>query len=247
MNGSVFFTGVKTWLWGTALMAMSLRIMAAPLTIGYPMEVNAFHDAAAAILREAYAELGLEVRFQTFPSERSLLLSSNGLIDGELVRIAGIGSKYPGLIQVPVSHVRAEQTAFSLDPAIEIAGWESLRPHRIVFQRGYKAAELATRGMQVELVSLNSQGFAMLARGRADVMLANRFSGLQELQEMGANAIHILSPPVQVDPLYHYLNRKHRALVPKLVSVLERMREHGRLDTIGAMRSMCVRPASLAP
>ena len=79
------------------------------LTIVYPNEKNAFHDAAADIVRRAYQELGIQIKYKTYPAERALKLSNNGTADGELVRIKGIESKYPNLIRIPISHVTAEQ------------------------------------------------------------------------------------------------------------------------------------------
>ena len=97
-----------------------------PLTFVYPPEKNAFHDAAAEILRVAYQQLGVSISFKTFPAERALVTSNKGRADGELVRIKGINKKYPNLIRVPVSHVSSEQTAFSKRVEIVIEGWHSL-------------------------------------------------------------------------------------------------------------------------
>ena len=206
--------------------------LADTLIIGFPKEQNVFHSAAAEILREAYGKLGIKVEFKTFPSARSLQLANDGVIDGELVRIAGIQAKYRNLIRIPVSHVQAEQMAFSRNPDIPIQGWTSLKPWRLVFHRGYVAAEENTHGMNVQLVNDDSQAFKMVEHGRADIAIANRFTGNKILKELGLSDIHMLIPPVEVDPLYHYLNKKHLNLVPKITAVLEKMRAKGRFAEI---------------
>ena len=206
--------------------------LADTLIIGYPEEKNAFHGAAAEILREAYSKLGINVKFRTFPSARSLQLSNDGVIDGELVRIAGIHGQYPNLIRVPISHVQAEQMAFSRNPDTPIHGWISLKKWRLVFHRGYVVAFDNTHGMNVQLVNNDIQAFKMVEYGRADIAIANRFTGLKILQELGVNDIQMLTPPVEVNPLYHYLNKKHENLVPKITTVLQKMRASGRFIKI---------------
>ena len=64
---------------------------------------------------------------------------------GEIIR--GIDAKYTNLIRIPVSHVTAEQIAFGRDPSLKIDGWQSLKPYRIAFHRGYEVAENHTVGM----------------------------------------------------------------------------------------------------
>jgi polar amino acid transport system substrate-binding protein len=192
------------------------------LTIVYPPEKNTFHDAAAAIIRGAYKKIGIEVVFKTYPAERALQISNSGDADGELVRIDNISTAYTNLIKIPVSHVAK----------IEINGWESLRPYKIVFHKGYKAAELGTKGMNVLLVGHDKQAFLMVDKGRRDVVVANRFTGLSVIKEMNLNEIVMLTPPVQVDPLYHYLHKKHKALVPQITAILRNMKHEGKFQEI---------------
>ena len=138
------------------------------LTFGYPYkQKNAFHDAAAEIIRRAYAYLDIAVAYKASPSERALQMSNKGLVDGELVRIKGIEATYPNLIRVPVSHVTAEQMAFGRDPSVKIDGWNSLKPYRLAFHRGYKVAERNTVGMDRHLSGTDVNAFIMVENGRS--------------------------------------------------------------------------------
>ncbi len=202
------------------------------LTIAYPPEKNAFHDAAAAIIREAYKKLGVDVVFKTLPAERSLQLSNHGIIDGELVRIAGIAKVYTNLIRVPVSHVTAEQMAFGRDATIVINGWQSLAPYKLAFHRGYKVAEENTKNMNRYETPTDEAAFRMVASGRMDLALANRFTGEKIIHDLKLTKIGMLRPPVEVDPLFHYLNKKHADLVPKITAVLRRMEADGEIKAI---------------
>ena len=214
------------------LVSDSVLADARTLTIAYPPEKNAFHDAAAAIIREAYKKLGIELVIKTLPAERALQSSNSGAIDGELVRIAGIEEGYPNLIRIPVSHVTAEQMAFGRDKTIIIDGWQSLAPYKLAFHRGYKVAEKNTEGMNRYLTGTDEAAFRMVATGRMDLALANRFTGERVINELGLDTVVMISPPVQVDPLYHYLNKKHADLVPQITAVLREMEADGEIEAI---------------
>ena len=202
------------------------------LTIVYPNEENAFHNAAAEIVRRAYRELNILIVYKTYPAERALSLSNKGIADGELVRIKGIDAKYPNLIRIPVSHVTAEQMAFASRPGIKVSGWQSLKSYRIVFHRGYKVAERNTVGMNRFIVSNDQAALKMVLKGRMDVAIANRFSGLDTIKKLKLDGIKILTPPVQTDPLYHYLHVKHRSFVPQVTKILQRMKIDGSFNKI---------------
>lgn len=202
------------------------------LTFVFPQEKNAFHDAAAEIIRQAYAVLGVTVVYRTYPAERALQMSNKGLADGELVRVKGIEAKYSNLIRVPFSHVTAEQMAFGRDPSLMIDGWKSLRPYRIAFHRGYKVAEQNTAGMNRHLTGTDVNAFKMVEKGRMDIAIANRFSGEKILRDQGLKRVVMLMSPLQRDPLYHYLHSRHRDLVEKITRVLESMKSEGKIDKI---------------
>jgi len=223
--------------WATILLIMIL--LPAPLAAAertlilvYPNEINALHNAAAEIVRRAYANIGVVVDFKTFPAERALQLSNKGRADGELVRIEGIEKSYPNLIRVPVSHVTANQMAFARDSGLRLAGWDSLRAYRIVFHRGYKVAERNTEGMNRHLSKDVKTALTMVDRGRMDIAIANQFSGRKVIGETGLRNVHMIAPPLQSDPLFHYLHRKHADLVAPVTAELERMRAAGEFDAI---------------
>lgn len=216
-----------------ALFSMvSARAEDRKLTFVFPQEKNAFHDAAAEIIRRAYASLDIAVVYKTYPAERALRMSNKGLSDGELVRIKGIDAKYSNLIRIPVSHVTAEQMAFATDPSLKINGWKSLKPFRLVFHRGYKVAEQNTAGMDRYLTGTDVSAFRMVENGRKDIAIANRFSGQKILQVENLKHVVMLRPPVQRDPLYHYVHSRHRGLVDDITHALKSMKSEGEVAEI---------------
>ncbi len=202
------------------------------LTFTFPQEKNAFHNAAAEIIRQAYATLGIAVVYKTYPAERALMMSNTGLSDGELVRVEGIEANYPNLIRIPVSHVTADQMAFGTDASLKIDGWKSLKSYRIVFHRGYKVAEQNTVGMDRHLAGTDENAFKMVDKGRRDIVIANRYSGVKIIKDQGLKRVKILLPPLQRDPLYHYVHSRHRSLVDDITRVLKSMQSRGDFSRI---------------
>ena len=202
------------------------------LTIVYPPEMNAFHDAAAEILRQAYAALGIDIVYRTFPAERALYSSNSGIADGELVRIAGLEREYPNLLRVPVSHVTAYQMAFTRDTGLALDGWQSLKPYRIAFHRGYKVAERNTEGIDRHLTGDDRAALLMVEHGRVAIAVANRFTGQKLIAELGLRRTVMVAKPLQADPLYHYLNNKHADLLAAVTRELRRMADAGEMVAI---------------
>lgn len=187
--------------------------------------------AAIRVLDEAYQKLGVQINIVELPGGRALRLSNRGELDGELHRVDGINIEYPNLIQIPVSISKVSQHAFAKKD-IKITNWESLGAYSLAITIGYILAEKNTEGMQRQLVSKWEQGFLMVESGHADITIANRYRGLKILNDLGIQDVRLLNPPLEMTPLYHYLHLKHVHLVPKITSVLRKMKANGRIDEI---------------
>lgn len=182
---------------------------------------------AERVMREAYLRLGFALEVQAMPGERSLISANSGETDGELYRKIDIDKSYPQLIRVPVPLQTYEIVVFTKAEPFKIDGWESLRPYKIGFVKGIKIIEEKTVGMHAESVATMHQAFTKLDRGRSDLVLANRVTGLASLRAHQFRDVKVLLPPLASFFVYHYLNKKHEALVPKLTEVLKSM-EHER-------------------
>lgn len=215
-------------------MAFSTPTLAAPktLTFVHPDETSAFHDAGREILSEAYRKLGIEVIFVGLPGERALQMANTGKYDGEAARIEGIEREYPNLLRIPVKLLIAEQMAFGRSAELVPDGWQSLAPYRIGFSRGYKAAEQNTHGMQTQMTSSDEAALRMVARGRIDVAIVNRFAGERLLHDLELANVHMLLPPLQQDPIFHYLHSRHSDLLVPVTNVLSEMEVSGEIAAI---------------
>ncbi len=121
---------------------------------------------------------------------------------------------------------------FTKDVTFAVTGWDSLKPYTIGIRRGVVFAEKGTQGMLVDSVTDYRQLLLKLDAGRNDVAIMPRLSGLFELQKLHIQGIKLLDPPLITLELYHYLHKKHEALVPVLTKVLREINEEGRIRAI---------------
>lgn len=184
----------------------------------------------AAVSREVFRRLGMDVDFVRMPSERSLRAADSGETDGEGLRVAGLSDTYGNLIQVPEPFVRISFVAFARK-ATSIAvdrGWDSLRPHRVAFITGWKMFEAnASVARSVTKVNSPEQLFRMLDADRVDLALYTRVGGTTLLRDLGLTSIVALEPSLRDLDMFVYLNRKHEALVPRLAQALREAKRDG--------------------
>lgn len=192
-------------------------------------EVDPASTTAETIVTEAYRRLGITMQLERMPAERSLLSANNGEVDGELFRRLGIEQQYPNLIRVPVPLMTYEIVAFAKSGGTRprFKDWQGLQPYTFSYVRGVKIIEQFTGGMQGQPVTTAVQAFAMLDRGRVDLVLANRSSGLAALLALGLSGVEVLDPPLASFPVFHFVHKKHERLVPGLTGVLQQLEREG--------------------
>ena len=185
-----------------------------------------------AVLKAAYAQLGIEFETSWLPPKRALQLAGTGKSDGEISRTGTIAKKYPDLIQVkiPVNHV--DGMAFTKNKTLQIKNWESLRPLKIGINRGMIFSVNATKGMNVEVVNNFPALFKMLDLERVDVIISTRAIGLYLNIKQDLKNIVINEPPLITFNLYHFLHKRHSKLATRLEAVLKKMKESGEIDRI---------------
>ncbi|MBI5110044.1 MAG: transporter substrate-binding domain-containing protein [Rhodocyclales bacterium] len=195
-----------------------------------PLDRQALHDLS----KEAFRRIGLEFKLVSLPSERSLHSANLGEVDGEGLRIAGLGGQYPNLVQVPERYIGISFVAFARDATIRLdQGWESLKLHRVAFINGWKMFEANASGARsVSKVDKPEQLFLMLDGGRIDLALYTRADGVALARGMGLAAIAPIAPALKDADMYLYLNKKHAALAPRLAQVLREMKADGSYNRI---------------
>ena len=179
--------------------------------------------------KEAFRRIGVDVRLVGNPSERSLHMANQGEIDGEGLRVSGLGSQYPNLMQVPEPYIGISFVAFAKDARINVnPGWESLKPYRVAFITGWKMFEAnASNARSVTKVDTPEQLFKMLDSDRIDLALYTRADGIALVGRMGLSTITPLAPALKDVDMFLYLHKRHEALVPRLAQALRDMKADG--------------------
>ncbi len=193
------------------------------------------------IVSEAYHRIGRRMVVHKLPGERTLIEANDGRMDGELYRKLGMEREYPNLIILPVPLLTYEIVIFTRGTDFVVHGWESLRPFTIGYVRGIKIVHENTEGMKREAVGTMEQAMQKLTMGRTDLVVGNRHSGLAALEAMGVDDVRALAPALASFPVFHYVHKRHAALVPELLAALQSMKAD---RTIEKMQKPARRPVS---
>ncbi len=180
-------------------------------------------SVAEQVMMEAYRRIGRALVLHRLPGERTLVMANEGRMDGELYRKLGMEREYPNLIILPVPLLTYEIVIFTRGTNFIVNGWDSLRPFTIGYVRGIKIVRENTAGMKTEAVPTMEQAMQKLIMGRTDVVVGNRASGLAALESLKIDDVRILAPALASFPVFHYVHKKHAAMVPALLAALHAM------------------------
>ena len=100
---------------------------------------------AAAVLKEAYGRLGIEVEVDYLPGQTALLEANAGMFDGDVQRVSGLERKYQNLTQVAIPVNYLQGVVYSKRDDVSVRGWDSLRPYRAGLSRGFCSRKRAPR------------------------------------------------------------------------------------------------------
>lgn len=181
-------------------------------------------STAEQVMAEAYRRIGRVLVLHKLPGERSLVMANDGGMDGELYRKLGMERQYPNLVILPLPLLTYEIVVFSRGTDFVVSGWESLRPFTTGYVRGIKIVQENTTGMKTEAVPTMEQAFQKLTMGRTDVVVGNRASGMAVIEALKLDDVRVLTPSLAAFPVYHYVHKKHIAMVPALLAALQSMK-----------------------
>ncbi|HTD05889.1 transporter substrate-binding domain-containing protein [Undibacterium sp.] len=184
---------------------------------------------AQRVLTDAYKRIGVSVRFEQLPNSRAKSLIEAGELDGAAYRI--IDSPVGDLQKIAPPITYEEFGVFSVDKQFTVAGYESLRPYSIGYLAGAKLLEVKLRGMRVDTAPNMESLFRKLEAGRTDLVVDSRASYC-ELKGWGLHRVVLLEPSLEKFLGYHWISKRHEALIPKLEAVLRKMSQDGTLRNI---------------
>lgn len=189
-------------------------------------------EVVVAVLREAYARLGIDIVVQRLPANEALRRSSSGEVDGEVSRIDGVARDYPNLIQVPVPVGYIQGAVFSRDVDLHLAGWHSLRPYRVGRVSGVLFAERGTRGFDTIVAEDYQELIDLLLADRVDLIVAPYINGRVAIRNHPDGAELKLNGIIETFLLYHYLHARHADRATAVAEVLKSMLRDGTMREI---------------
>lgn len=186
------------------------------------------------IITEVYKKLGIDIVIIRLPGQQAQKNATSGIYDGEIMRIWTYGEEFPAVMRVPTPYYHLETMAFfKRNSGIEISSRSDLLQYRLLKILGVKHTENITSGLSyVVNVDRTDKMMQLLAYGRADVALTNRIDGIASLRRLKLDNIVHLEQPLAVLNLYHYIHRRHQALVPRVDKLLQTMQSSGELKIL---------------
>jgi len=213
--------------------ALPSCLAATPLLIGVP-EPNTLAGMGRAVLQRAYARLDLDFQPQVLPLRRALQMAAAGQLDGDLMRNAEVLKDHPELLRVNVPVAIGVYSAYRRPPCPAQIGVAELAGKRAAYFRGVRAIE-ALLPPQALLAARDSwDALRHVQQGITEYAIGMQFESDALLLRHPEIEICRIATPVLTVPLYHALNKRHAALVPKLEAVLREMDRQGEIARIWA-------------
>ena len=191
------------------------------------------HAIAKEVIREAYRKIGYNVRFDFFPSTRSLEMANSGESDGDVARIEGTEKEFSGLLPIPVPVIWFDGVVFTKNITKKIQDWKDLKDLRVGIIRGIRYSEIGTKGLSPYFAENMTHLFKLLDQDMIQVAIAVLMAGKIEVAiNFKGSGIHTIGKPLYTGRLYHYVNKKQQYLVPDLFRILQKMEKQGEIQTI---------------
>ena len=183
------------------------------------------------VLEQIYKQVGYEIAFVDYPGKKSVEKANAGEADGENMRRSGLARIYPNLIQLSHPHVEMNFRIYTKHNDEYFAAPDSWKSSRVGIVRGVIVAEEITQGLKPVLYDSVGELFDQLNQDKIDVAIATDLIGGLEvfLNHPRAN-IRAWGNSLKTVFLYHYVHKRHAALVPVLNEQIELLRKNGGLQ-----------------
>jgi len=201
-------------------------------TLAPPLSTPQHDGILDAIVAEAFKRSNAVVEFVVTPSERGLVNANSGVADGDVNRVGGLARTYPNLLQIAESNMEYEFVAFTKRDGLRIEGWGDLKHLSVAFITGWKILEENVVASSITKVETPTQLFEMLAKGRVDAVIYDRWGGSYYVDKLDIVGAHPVDPPLAKREMYMYINKVHGDIAPVLADSLRSMKQDGTYQLI---------------
>lgn len=185
------------------------------------------------LVAEAFRRIGKTGEVAVYSASKRALINANEDVDqGVAMRVANLDQKYPNLVVVPEPVIDNDFVAYSQGLDVQMTDWSVLMPYAVTHIHGWVIFERnVPEGTAVTTVREPGQLFELLAKGRADIALYERWQGLQRAREQGLD-VKVHEPPLASVKMYMYVHKNHADLVEQLDQALKAMKADGTYQAI---------------
>jgi len=187
------------------------------------------------IIKKAYRRMGIDAQIKYLPAARSLALSSQGSLDGEVSRVFSVGERYKTLVRVPASYLSFHGKVFTLKPSVKVNKPLDLKNYSSGILNGIVYSEKLTQSYRRIYGNSASQLFNMLIADHLnmDLVILTEVTGRTAIALEFPNAgIKMAEGNLMDLPVYHYLHESKKALLPKIEAVIRTMLASGEIEAI---------------
>ncbi len=176
------------------------------------------------LLQKAYDEIGYRVELNRLPGKRTFAHANDGKVDGVLISTKQILKLYNNIVVVPVKLTQVTVLAYSNGKNFKFKGLGDLKPYKIGILREYPLTVKLTAGMNRQIVDNYNSLFSLLQLREFDMVISLKREAQRFLHKNPRfKDVTPLAPPILILPLYHFLNKKHEALVPQVTPIIIRL------------------------
>ncbi len=183
------------------------------------------------LLDSALSELGYKIELDYVPPKRAIQQVHQGYSDGLFLRVAGVERQHANIIKVPsVAHNMRIYTYASKNNFPASGALKDLGVGSVALLRGIYPPEHYLPGWLLERekvwVTTFENGAKMAAAGRVKVVVLPEliFNSIKFSDPDVAEKLRPIRSEVVSIPNYCFLNIKYKKLIPKLASIMERLK-----------------------
>jgi len=204
------------------MLAIGSVVRAESLSMAKYSGIHHVFGEEISLLEEAYSQLRIEINWMDIPLKRSMIMVDSGELDAELFRIEAAMVDLHNVLKIDVPIGTYRIFAYSLE-ANHFSDISDLNGKTVANVRGSKIGHVIESRYQMENIEVNDilSVFKMVSSGRVDYVIYSERVTDDILSQSTAFG-NIRKVPVLLFevPAYHYINKRHAALVPKLERVL---------------------------
>lgn len=221
------------------LSCLSLPVLAQPdvfvfnTSTGAPYTTKDQTGFQNLIVKEVFSRIGLKGRVELYgASARALTNANENLDQGVAMRIKGLEKKYPNLVRIDEPLIQNDFVAYSKNLDLITNDWDSLKPFTVVYINGWVIFDRNLNPDQEHhTVKTPQQMFAMLEKNKVDLVLYERWQGLQNAKDSGMH-VTVHEPPLASVNMFMYIHKDYASLAPKLAQALREMKKDGSYQSI---------------